>query len=218
MRVSFHISKRRRKLQTSLVSWYAKQASTRKSASRRRTKQISKWIKIIGTSFVAAIVPAVCRGGEINRADRKGRGKTEGKVRKSEAETVDCRRGILSRSGFTAPRAACTEMQISPACPLAFYRINLRPIRRTTIFNGSSHNSLLCSVKGQSLEGLAKMRAGQKWHCLTALFFSGFFDKMAHCCVSIFLPPRSTFSLSLSLLTRFPRDVDAIISRELSFI
>lgn len=99
-------------------------------------------------------------------------------------------------------------MQIWPGCPLAFYRINVRPIRRTTIFNGSSHNGLLCAVKAQSLGG----RGGQLRENATrtkvalphgALSPHGFFDKMAHCCVSIFLFS-SAFSLPLSLsLSRY---------------
>lgn len=93
-------------------------------------------------------------------------------------------------------------MQIWPGCPLAFYRINVRPIRRTTIFNGSSHNGLLCAVKAQSLgegPGLAKMRPGQKWHCLTALFLhTAFSIKWPIVAFPSFFFP-SAFSLPLSL-------------------
>lgn len=59
---------------------------------------------------------------------------------------------FIDWAGFRGKRA-WTEMQIWPGCPLAFYRINVRPIRRTTIFNGSSHNGLLCAVKARSLGG-----------------------------------------------------------------
>lgn len=99
-------------------------------------------------------------------------------------------------------------MQIWPGCPLAFYRINVRPIRRTTIFNGSSHNGLLCAVKAQSLgEGRGDREQAFSRKCdpdksgiasRRALSPHGFFDKMAHCCVSIFLFLLTSLSLTPS--------------------
>lgn len=114
---------------------------------------------------------------------------------------------LLGGSGFGGKRA-WTEMQIWPGCPLAFYRINVRPIRRTTIFNGSSHNGLLCAVKAQSLgEGRGDREQAFSRKCdpdksgiasRRALSPHGFFDKMAHCCVSIFLFLLTSLSLTPS--------------------
>lgn len=150
---------------------------------------------------------------------RQGGGESGGEVGKSKIgdrrlSTRDFIRGG-ELYGFTAPQAACMEdANFAVACPLAFYRINLRPIRRTAIFNGSSDNSLLCTVKGQSPSLSAskgeeggggtsrKTPAGQKWRCAhgSPLSLWLFFHKMAHCCVS--LPPPSVFLFLFRFQTR----------------
>lgn len=109
---------------------------------------------------------------------------------RGKKQNPDCRRGILSFSRFTAPQAACMEMQISLARPLAFYRINLRPIRRTTIFNGSSHNRLLSAVKGQRNFVTDKSAVAFAAFFLPGVSFTTI--EMSHCCVTVF--PLRTFA------------------------
>ena len=165
---------------------------------------------------------------EINRADIEKAGGGGGEEEAGKSKIGDRRlstRDFIRRRGgfcgFTAPQAACTEdANFAVACPLAFYRINLRPIRRTAIFNGSSHNSLLCTVKGQSpslslslslflsLWGeRGRPRENASWTKVAlrrsrlASFLSGsFFHKMAHCCIS----PPSSLSLGVFLFLSLP--------------
>lgn len=113
---------------------------------------------------------------------REIKGQGEKRTEEIWSERRDEPRGFYRRARICCGswrRAACTAMQISPGRPLAFYRINLRAIRRTTIFNGSPHTGLLCRRQRPALPGRAGlylpagMQGGRKRRCLAECTVAG---------------------------------------------